>query len=136
MNRYMQKAEEIRKAINKFAENQTDETLIDNKAAFRLWSGNGLAVKAGEIYLYNDELYRVVQDHTTQNDWTPDKTPALYTKISVEEFPQWVQPTGAQDAYKKGDKVTYDNKHWISTADNNVWQPGVYGWDEYVEETE
>lgn len=133
MNRYMQKAEEIRKAINKFAENQTDETLIDNKSAFRLWSGNGLAVKAGEIYLYNDELYRVVQDHTTQNDWTPDKTPALYTKISVEEFPQWVQPTGAQDAYKKGDKVTYENKHWISTADNNVWQPGVYGWDEIKE---
>lgn len=133
MNRYMQKAEEIRKAINKFAENQTDETLIDNKSAFRLWGGNGLAVKAGEIYLFNDELYRVVQDHTTQNDWTPDITPALYTKISVEEFPQWVQPTGAQDAYKKGDKVTYDNKHWISTADNNVWQPGVYGWDGVTE---
>ena len=133
MNRYMQKAEEIRKAINKFAENQTDETLIDNKSAFRLWSGNGLEVEAGEIYLYNDELYRVVQNHTTQNDWTPDKTPALYTKISVEEFPQWRQPTGAQDAYKKGDKVTYDNKHWISTADNNVWQPGVYGWDEIKE---
>lgn len=133
MNRYLQKAEEIRKAINKFAENQTDETLIDNKAAFQLWSGNGLAVKAGEIYLFNDELYRVVQDHTTQPDWTPDKTPALYTKISVEEFPQWVQPTGAQDAYKKGDKVTYNNKHWISTADNNVWQPGVYGWDEVTE---
>lgn len=133
MNRYMQKAEEIRKAINKFAENQTDETLIDNKAAFQLWSGNGLEVKAGEIYLFNDELYRVAQDHTTQNDWTPDITPALYTKISVEEYPQWVQPTGAQDAYKKGDKVTYDNKHWISTADNNVWQPGVYGWDEINE---
>lgn len=133
MNRYLQKAEEIRKAINKFAENQTDETLIDNKAAFRLWNGNGLAVKAGEIYLYDDELYRVVQDHTTQPDWTPDITPALYTKISVEEFPQWVQPTGTQDAYKKGDKVTYDNKHWISIADNNVWQPGVYGWDEIKE---
>ena len=133
MNRYLQKAEEIRKAINKFAENQTDETLIDNKAAFQLWSGNGLEVKAGEIYLYNDELYRVVQNHTTQPDWTPDKTPALYTKISVEEFPQWVQPTGAQDAYKKGDRATYDNKHWISTADNNVWQPGVYGWDEIKE---
>lgn len=133
MNRYLQKAEEIRKAINKFAENQTDETLIDNKSAFRLWSGNGLVVKAGEIYLYNDELYRVVQDHTTQPDWTPDITPALYTKISVEEFPQWRQPTGAQDAYKKGDKVTYDNKHWISTSDNNVWQPGVYGWNEIKE---
>lgn len=133
MNRYMQKAEEIRKAINKFAENQTDETLIDNKAAFRLWNGNGLAVKAGEIYLYNDELYRVVQDHTTQNDWTPDKTPALYTKISVEEFPQWVQPTGAHDAYKIGKKVSHNGKHWINTYDNNIYEPGVYGWEEIKE---
>lgn len=130
MNRYLQKAEEIRKAINKFAENQDNETLIDNKYAFKLWNGNGLAIKAREIYLFDGELYRAAQDHTTQPDWTPDITPALYTKISVEEYPQWVQPTGAQDAYKKGDKVTYDNKHWISTADNNVWQPGVYGWDE------
>lgn len=133
MNRYLQKAEEIRKAINKFAENQTDETLIDNKAAFRLWSGNGLEVKAGEIYLYNDELYRVVQNHTTQNDWTPDKTPALYTKISVEEFPEWEQPQGAHDAYKIGKKVSHNGKHWINTYDNNTYEPGVYGWDEIKE---
>ena len=133
MNRYMQKAEEIRKAINKFAENQTDETLIDNKAAFRLWNGNGLAVKAGEIYLFNDKLYRVVQDHTTQNDWTPNITPALYTKISVEEFPQWVQPQGAHDAYKIGKKVSHNGKHWINTYDNNTYEPGVYGWDEINE---
>jgi len=133
VNRYMQKAEEIRKAINKFAENQTDETLIDNKSAFRLWNGNGLEVKAGEIYLYNDELYRVVQNHTTQNDWTPDKTPALYTKISVEEFPQWVQPAGAHDAYKLGAKCSHKGKHWINTYDNNIYEPGVYGWDEIKE---
>ena len=133
MNRYMQKAEEIRKAINKFAENQTDETLIDNKAAFQLWSGNGLEVKAGEIYLFNDEIYRVVQSHTTQPDWMPDITPALYTKISVEEFPEWKQPQGAHDAYKIGKKVSHNGKHWINTYDNNTYEPGVYGWDEINE---
>lgn len=125
MNRYMQKAEEIRKAINKFAENQTDETLIDNKAAFQLWSGNGLEVKAGEIYLYNDELYRVVQNHTTQPDWTPDITPALYTKISVEEYPQWRQPAGAHDSYMKGAKVSDEGKRWISNKDYNIYKPGL-----------
>ena len=125
MNRYLQKAEEIRKAINTFAKNQTDETLIDNKSAFRLWNGNGLAVKAGEIYLFNDELYRVAQDHTTQRDWTPDITPALYTKISVEEFPQWVQPTGAHDSYMKGAKVSDEGKRWISNKDYNVYKPGL-----------
>lgn len=129
----MQKAEEIRKAINKFAENQTDETLIDNKVAFQLWSGNGLEVKAGEIYLYNDELYRVVQDHTTQNDWTPDVAVSLYVEISVEEFPEWKQPQGAHDAYKIGKKVSHNDKHWINTYDNNTYEPGVYGWDEINE---
>lgn len=128
MNRYMQKAEEIRKAINKFAENQTDETLIDNKAAFQLWSGNGLKVKAGEIYLYNDELYRVVQDHTTQNDWTPDKTPALYTIIGGD-WDEW-EP----GSYAKGTKRKHNGKKWVSNVDNNIWEPGatgVYTWDEW-----
>lgn len=133
MNRYLQKAEEIRKAINKFAENQTDETLIDNKSAFQLWNGNGVAVKAGEIYLFNDELYRVVQDHTTQNDWTPDVAVSLYVEISVEEFPEWKQPQGAHDAYKIGKKVSHNGKHWINTYDNNIYEPGVYGWEEINE---
>ena len=131
MNKYLNKAIEIRKAINTFAKNQTDETLIDNKAAFTLWSGNGLQVKAGEIYLYDDNLYRIVQDHTTQPDWTPDKVPALFVKISLEEFPQWVQPVGAEDAYMKGAKVSDEGEHWISDIDNNVWKPGVYGWSKY-----
>ncbi len=55
---------------------------------------------------------------------------SLFVKVSIAEYPDWVQPTGATDAYNKGDKVTYDGKHWVSTADANVWQPGVYGWDE------
>lgn len=132
MNRYMQKAEEIRKAINKFAENQTDETLIDNKSAFQLWSGNGLVVKAGEIYLYNDELYRVVQDHTTQRDRTPDITPALYNRITATEWEKW-EPN---NFYKKGSKVTHNGKKWVSNVDNNHWEPGatgVYTWDEIKE---
>ena len=130
-NPYMKEAEEIRKAIDTFAENQTDETLIDNKAAFPLWSV-GIQVAAGQILRYNDDIYRVIQPHTTQSDWTPDITPALFVKISLEEFPQWVQPTGAHDAYNKGDKVSDEGKHWISEIDGNVWKPGtvVGAWSE------
>ena len=124
MNKYMQEAKEIRKAIEVFAENQTDETLIDNKAAFMSWRA-GLQVTAGRILRYGNDIYRIIQSHTTQDDWTPDKTPALFTKISLEEFPQWVQPTGAHDAYNKGDKVSDDGKHWISEIDGNVWKPGT-----------
>ena len=124
INPYMKEAEEIRKAIDTFAENQTDETLIDNKAAFSLWRA-GVPVTVGQILRYGDDIYRVIQPHTTQDDWTPDKVPALFVKISLEEFPQWVQPTGAHDAYNKGDKVSDEGKHWISEIDGNVWKPGT-----------
>jgi hypothetical protein len=60
-------------------------------------------------------------------------TPALFTEIAKPgEIPVWKQPTGAQDAYMTGDKVKYPDENgtiWVSIVDNNVWQPGVYGWE-------
>ena len=83
---------------------------------------------------YGDKLYRVVQAHTSQADWTPDATPALYTEVAKPgEIPVWRQPTGAQDAYHTGDKVHYpdaDGPVYESAVDNNVWSPADYpaGW--------
>ena len=74
---------------------------------------------------------KCVQAHTSQAGWTPDATPALQVVVSIDEYPEWVQPTGAQDAYAKGSKVTHNGKKWISSYDANVWEPGVYGWEEY-----
>ncbi|MBQ5686908.1 MAG: hypothetical protein IIV23_04330 [Ruminococcus sp.] len=124
MNKYMQEAKEIRKAIDTFAENQTDETLIDNKAAFEFWRA-GINAEKDKIYRYSENIYKCIQPHTTQEDWTPDKVPALFVKISLEEFPQWVQPTGAHDAYKKGAKVSDEGKRWISNKDVNIYKPGL-----------
>ena len=92
----------------------------------------GISYEPGNIRSYEENLYRCVQAHTSQDDWTPDKVPALWTKIGdpTVEYPEWSQPVGAHDAYAKGDKVSHNNKHWQSTVDGNVWQPGVYGWDE------
>lgn len=129
INPYMEEAKELRKAIDTFAENQTDEALLGNKVAFSLWR-SGVQVVRKQILRFNDDLYRVNQPHTTQDDWTPDITPALYTKISLEEYPEWVQPTGAQDAYNAGDKCSHNGKHWASNLDGNVWEPGIYGWSE------
>ena len=133
MNKYMQEAKAIRASIDGLAANQTDEILIDNMAAFPHWNGDGEQYLTGMLVQYDGKLYRVIQPHTSQPDWTPDKVPALFVRVSVEEFPEWVQPTGAHDAYKHGDKVKFDNKHWVSTVNDNVWQPGVYGWNEGVE---
>lgn len=81
---------------------------------------------------YNEKLYKVIQQHIVQNDWTPDTVPALYTEISILEWPEWVQPTGAQDAYMIGDKVTFESRHYVSLIDNNTWSPVAYpqGWEE------
>ena len=131
INPYMKEAEGIREAIDVFAKNQTDETLLDNKAAFEFWRA-GINAEKDKIYRYSENIYKCIQPHTTQEDWTPDKVPALFVKISLEEFPQWVQPTGAHDAYNKGDKVSDEGKHWISEIDGNVWKPGtvVGAWSE------
>lgn len=106
-----------------------DETALDMIELFPKWEA-GIEVKVNDRYQYNSLLYKCVQAHTTQADWTPDATPALWTRISLDEWPEWVQPTGAQDAYAAGDKVSHNSKHWISSVDANVWEPGVYGWNE------
>lgn len=77
------------------------------------------------------QLYRVVQAHTSQADWTPDITNSLYKKIGFTEegVAIWTQPLGAADAYMKGDVISFENQIWESMVDDNVWQPGVYGWE-------
>jgi hypothetical protein len=104
-----------------------DADAITTPELFPRWQ-SGIAYVIGDRICYEEILYKCVQAHTSQDDWTPDATPALWTIVSVEEWPEWRQPTGAQDAYMNGDKVSHNGQHWISTADNNVWEPGVYGW--------
>lgn len=115
----------------------TDEFALQTIDMFPYWR-TGLTVTQDDItngkhrYQYNGKLYKCVQAHTTQADWTPDKTPALWVEVSLDEFPEWKQPAGAHDAYAKGDKVKHNDKKWESTVDANVWEPGVHGWSEIV----
>ena len=118
-----------RRKIEKAAALQSDEDALESIELFPKWEA-GIAVAAGERYQYNGKLYKVIQAHTTQADWTPDATPALYTEVSVVEWPEWKQPIGASDAYMKGDHVSHNDKHWESEVDSNVWEPGTYGWIE------
>lgn len=100
---------------------------------FPVWE-SGVEYIVGDRRQYNELLYRCVQAHTSQDDWTPDITPALWVRTSTEEWPEWIQPQGAHDAYNIGDKVSHLDKHWISTVDANIWEPSVYGWDEVISE--
>ena len=109
-----------------------DNTALTGMELYPVWAV-GLAVGVGQRYQFNGKLYKCRQAHTTQADWTPDVAPALWVMVSLEEWPEWVQPTGAHDAYAKGDKVTHSSKKWTSDVDANTWEPGVYGWTEVVE---
>ena len=91
----------------------------------------GISYTVGNIRRYDDKLYKCIQAHTSQSGWEPDVAASLWRGIAdpAEEWPEWSQPIGASDAYQNGDKVSHADKHWISTVDNNVWEPGVYGWE-------
>lgn len=99
----------------------------------------GEAVSVGDIRKHEGKLYEVIEAHTTQADWTPASVPALWKAITpattdegTEIVPNWKQPTGAHDAYKKGDKVTFEDKVYESLNDGNTWSPIDYpqGWKE------
>ena len=111
-----------------------DITASEHPAMFQAWQPN-INYTAGQIRERLGELYRCVQGHTSQTGWEPENTPALWTRIAdpAEEWPEWVQPLGAHDAYALDAKVSHDGKHWISGYDNNVWEPGVFGWTEVQE---
>ena len=107
-----------------------DEEAEAVTALFPYWE-EGKAYAVDDRVQYNELLYRCVQAHTSQADWTPDVVPALWVRTSTDEWPEWVQPTGAHDAYNIGDKVTYKGEHYISLIDGNVYSPEAYpaGWE-------
>lgn len=115
------------------AENGTlDEvTATEHLSVFAPWEPN-IDYAVGNLRRYGDALYKCIQAHRSQDDWTPDAAVSLWAKAGdpTEEWPEWSQPIGAADAYMAGDKVAHNEKHWTSDVDNNVWEPGVYGWTE------
>ena len=109
----------------------TDEQAVEFSALFEDWSDSA-HYEADDISRYAGALYRCLQAHDAQESWTPDAAPSLWKRIGEPDpsgvWP-WVQPLGATDAYGKGDKVTHNDKVWVSTVDSNVWEPGVFGWE-------
>lgn len=125
----------FREFIEKGATSLTDTEALEAVALFPAWAV-GVAYAKDERVQYDGKLYKVVQAHTSQSDRTPPTVPALFTEVAKPgEIPVWKQPTGAQDAYNKGDKVHYptaDDSVYVSTIDANVWSPDDYpqGWEE------
>ena len=138
----LQMAEQFRKALQMFAASLNDDKALEVATIYDPWK-EGKAYTVGEFVTYGEnsvgdpQLYKVVQAHTSQADWTPDITASLYSAIGLDAggYPVWSQPTGAHDAYNKGDVVNYKDTLYKSLIDGNVYAPDAYpaGWELYNE---
>ena len=132
--------EQFGRALQMFIASLSEEQAMEVSAIYAPWSA-GKSYALGEYVTYgknsvgDPQLYKVVQAHTSQADWTPDVTAALFVAIGLDDkgYPVWSQPTGAHDAYNKGDIVNYNGTLYESLIDGNVYSPEAYpaGWRVY-----
>lgn len=138
----IEQAQAIRKAMDVAGATLTEEQALECVRLYRPWEV-GKSYTVGEYLTFgvnsvgDPQLYKVVQSHTSQADWEPDITPALYDAIGLDAdgYPVWSQPTGAHDAYNKGDIVNYNGVLYESVIDGNTYSPDAYpaGWVVYSE---
>ena len=116
---------------------QINTMTVDDNTALRMvefypeWA-SGTAYTVGYKVQYKGTLFKVLQDHTSHGGWEPNNAPSLWAKVLIPDenvIPEWEQPDST-NPYMAGDKVTHNGKTWVSDVDNNVWEPGAYGWVE------
>lgn len=121
----------LRKKIEELALPMTDADAYAVPELFHAWN-TFTGYVTGDRVQYEGKLYKCLQSHTSQADWTPSTAVSLWVEVADPsvEFPEWKKPTGAHDSYAKGAKVSHNEKHWICNMDYCTYEPGVYGWDE------
>lgn len=138
----LQCAEQMRKALQLFAQSLTSEQALEIATVYPKYE-IGKAYATGEYITYgvngvgDPQLYKVVQSHTSQADWTPSETASLYEPIGLNKsgYAVWSKPSGSHDAYNTGDIVDYNGTLYRSLIDGNTWSPDEYptGWEVYKE---
>lgn len=128
----LQMAEQFRQALQMFAASLSEDKALEIATVYPNWSAHknyttGDYLQYGENSIGDPQLYKVVQNHISQEDWLPSNTPSLYTALGLDDsgHPVWSQPTGAHDAYNKGDIVNYNGILYRSLVDGNTWSPEV-----------
>lgn len=125
-----QEAKAFIEAFVKLRRLATDEVSLQVPNLYPTWREN-VTYALNDRVLYNGTLYKVLQTHTAQPDWAPDVAVSLFAKVLIPNenvITEWVQPDST-NPYMAGDKVSHNGKTWVSTINNNVWEPGVYGWE-------
>ena len=123
-------ARKLRPYIEKAAASLSDEDALEAVNLFPTWNGESHEYLKDERVLYEGILYKCLQAHTSQINWTPVAASSLWAKVLIPDeniIPEWEQPDST-NPYMKGDKVMFQDQVYESTVDNNVWAPNVYGW--------
>ena len=122
----MNRAEALsyRKSIEDAAALQSDEKALENIYLYPKWEADIDVVK-DERRRDGDTLYKCIQPHHTQADWEPHLTPALWSVVSLDEWPEIPENIPAENPWMKGDKGTWKGEHYICDMDNCVWNPDV-----------
>lgn len=131
MSDILNRARELRAMIENMSTNLDDTSALTVIELFPRWKIDKEYV-IDERVSYNDILYKCLQSHTSQESWNPIDASSLWTRVLIpdpEVIPEWIQPDST-NPYMIGDKVIHNEKTWESIVDNNVWEPGVYGWNE------
>lgn len=121
--------------FQKAIEALNDEDAIQIPLLYEPWKPDTEYNEVGKRVQYNGVLYSVLIAHTSQETWTPDVSPSLFARVLIPDptvIPDWIQPDST-NPYMTGDKVKHNGSTWQSNIDNNVWEPGVYGWTQINE---
>lgn len=115
-----------------------DESAIAVKALFTPWieyvrkqeskadTDPDVIITAGTRVYFDNDLYKCIKDHVPQRTWTPKDAHSLFTKISVEEWPEIPEHIPAENPFNTGDKGTWKGQHYICQMDGCVWNPDEY----------
>ena len=128
------RAMELRAIIEEAMSKEDDSVVLETPQLLPEWKA-GIAYKTGKKIQYGGIVWKVLQDHTSQEGWEPGAAPSLFAEVLIPDpdvIPEWKQPDST-NPYMTGDKVTHNGSTWICTIDNNVWEPGVYGWEIFAE---
>lgn len=125
-------ARKLRPYIEKAALSLDDVDALEAKELYPQWSENVVDYEIGQRVRYEGILYKVLQNHTSQPNWTPTNAPSLFAKVLIpdpEVIPDWEQPDST-NPYMRGDKVRFEGNVYESVIDNNIWSPASYpaGW--------
>lgn len=132
MSTLVELARKLRPLIEKAAMSLDDTDALDAVQLFPNWSADDVGYLVGDRVNFEGVLYKCLQPHTSQLNWTPAAAPSLWAKVLIPDplvIPDWEQPSST-NPYMKGDKVRFKGQIYESAIDNNIWSPRDYpaGW--------